>query len=381
MIDIEKDAKELLESAKKRNETISKKPEARGAGPESSTETPKTKAEEPEETKVTELEKQAEQDKEILSKKESDLTEPEKQRKAEIDKGKKESEEKEKKSNVQKRIDELTGKIKDLERDKDATRAEKDELRAELDAVKKQLSLTPQDKVKEKLKGEMSSRVNKYLEEDKSLPREDRREMTDDELDEWASEDYKAANEWMTKRTLRRIEEERDIKQSLKAEEILDKQEESAKRTYAKHPELDISERQVELVKEGKKPKEIVEILCKENPKYKLAMEIYKENPYKYMLADNAPELIVAEIEKRTSKESEKKDDEEVESLKAEIERLKAEKEKLENLDSSISSTRQPPPKEELTELEKSQIKLAGEVGLGKDKLKNRLKWRKENVR
>ena len=46
----------------------------------------------------------------------------------------------------------------------------------------------------------------------------------------------------------------------IKAENILDKQQESAKRTYIKHPELDISKRQSELLKEGKSKDEIAAI-------------------------------------------------------------------------------------------------------------------------
>lgn len=393
MIDIEKDAKELLASAKAKRANSVNKPEARDAGAESSPEKVKTKAEVIEKLEVKpevkpepklEVETQAKKDEEILTKKEDDLTPEQKTRKTELVKIKQDAEEKEKKSNVQKRIDELTGKVKDLERDNTSTKAERDAIRNELDGLKKQLSMTPNDKIKEKVKSEMSSRVNKYIEADKGLPRENRREMTKEEIDEWALEDWEAANEWVSRRTIRRVEEERDFKlnleTSLKAEEILDKQEISSKRTYIKHPELDTSKRKEELRKEGKKTEEIHNILLEENEKYKMCFDVYNENPNKWIVLDNAPELIVEEMEKRLSKMP-KKEDSEVEKLRAEVERLKAEKAQLEGLDSGISSTRHAPPKEDLTDFEKQQIKLAEEVGLNRDKIKARVSWRKDNVR
>jgi hypothetical protein len=386
MIDIEKDAKALLEKAKADNAKV--KAETKGAAPAPSAEKAKTedevkKAEQAkaDEAKAKDIEIQAKKDEEILSKKDEELDETEKGRKAELVKIKQAAEDKDKKSNVQKRIDELTGKIKALEADNSSTKAEKEALRSELDGIKKQLSITPQDKVKEKVKGEMSKRRETYLKEDTKLPREERREMSKEELDEWATEDYESVQEWIAKRTFRRTEEERDLllneDQSAKAEAILDKQQKSAERTYAKHPELDIGKRIKELVSQGKGKEDITKTLCEENPKYKLAVEIYHENPTKYMLSENGPELIVEELEKRLSKPKDKKADDDSEkkiaALEAEIARLK-------NLDDTVGSERHAEPTHE-TEIDKAQAKLAKEVGLDPVKVGERVRKRQSEFR
>ena len=167
---------------------LPKKVESKDATPAPSAEIQKTKDEVKEaaptlkdaEDKVKLAEEQVKKDEVILSKKEEELDEAEKGRKVELDKVK----DKDEKSNIQKRFDELTLKIRTLEADKEATKAEKDSIKTELDGIKKQLSMTPQDVAKEKVKGELNSRKAKYLDEDKSKPREDRREMDKPELDE-----------------------------------------------------------------------------------------------------------------------------------------------------------------------------------------------------
>lgn len=321
------------------------------------------------EAKAKDIEAQAKKDEEILSKKDEELDEDQKKRKVELVKIKKDAEDKDHKSNIQKRFDELTSKIKLLEEDGKSTKSERDSLKTELDGIKKQLSMTPQDKIKEKVKGELSTRQKKYLEEDKSLPKLERREMTKEELDELALEDYEGASEWVAKRTIRRMREEEDIRNDLtlteKANVILDKQQKSAERTYVKHPELDIHKRQQELVKEGKSKQEIFEMLCKEVPKYKLGAEILKENPEKYLLAEDGPELIVAEIEKRLVKEPPKTEvDVEKEELKKKLLALETENATLKGLDTDITSNRQAETLKTRTELEKKQEELATKVGL-----------------
>lgn len=363
------------------------KAEARDAASGPSPEKEKTKDEvkkvdeTPKETPKANIEEVALKDEEILAKKDEDLDDSQKKRKADLVKLKTETAEKTEKSKVQKRFDELTAKIKTLEADRNSTKADRDSLKSELDDIKKQLSMTPQDKIKDKVKNEMVSRRNKYLDEDKGLPKEERREMTKDELDEWASEDYEAVQEWITKRTLRRHEEEQaflvDEDQKVKAEEILDAQQKSAEKTYVAYPELDISARQSELVKEGKSKEEILNIIAKENQKYGLCMEIFKENPTKYMLSKDGPELIVKEMEKRLPKSS-AKDDGDIEKLKKELADTKAEIERLKNLDTDVTSTHKPEPKQELTDLEKKQVELAKKVGLDSTRLKARIQLRKE---
>ena len=359
------------------------KPEPKDAGSDSSSEKAKTegeaKSKEVDEAKViADAETKAKQDEEILSKKDEELKDDEKTRKAEMLKVKDAEDKKAEKSNVQKRFDELTAKIKDLEGDRDATKAEKAELADELTAIKKQLSLTPEDKSKEKIKSEMQSRNKKYVEEDKELPKEDKREMAKEELDEWLLEDYEGASEWLTRRSIRRIQEENHLRQDdindKRSVEILEKQNKSAEKTYVKHPELNISKRMQELITQGKSKEDIFKILCDEVPKYKIASEIVKENPEKYMLAENGPELIVAELDKRLN--SKKEVNEDSENIKKELAAVKAENERLKGLDVGITSTRRAEPQGTLTELDKKREELALKVGLSPDRMKAAVKRR-----
>lgn len=384
-MDMEKDAKALLEKAKAERKSMSSA-ESKGAAPAPSAEKAKTEDEvkkaeqaEADKAKVKDIEEQAKKDEEILSKKEEELDEDGKKRKAELIKVK-DVEDKEKKSNVQKRFDELTGKIKALESDNSATKAEKETLKAELDGIKKQLSITPQDKIKEKVKLELSTRQTKYLEEDKTKDRKERREMDDSELDEWALEDYKGAQEWITKRTIRRHEEEKDLtineEQTIMAEVILDKQRESAKKIYDKHPEIQSGFARLEELKKEKKTKqEVMDILHKENPKFAMFADIYAENPNKYMVTENTPELIAKEMEKRLKKEPET--DTEKEDLKKKLAELQAENERLSGLDLEVSSTRHIEPKTPEPEIVKKTEKLGEELGLSKEQVKKAIDRRK----
>ncbi len=390
MPDIEKDAAELLAKAKAIN--AARKPaEPKGAAPAPSAETPKTeepKKEEPkgDEPKAPEdLEAQAQKDEDILSKDEKDLTEDEKSRKAEIMKVKAVEDDKSKKSNVQKRFDELTAKVKELEADRDATRAEKEAARAELAEIKARLSMTPQDVARKKVRDEMTKRRESYLAEDADRPREERREMSKEELDEWVLEDYEGAQEWISKRTLRRVEEERELSRNIehttKAEAILTKQEVSAARTFEKYPELNIAKRRDELKAQGKSKDETLKIICAENPTYKLCLDIYHENPDKYMLAEDGPELIVAEMEKRSSKgKGIGKSTDEVAELKRLIAEKDAEIERLKGIDDDIGSTRHASPKDNDV-LSKEAEKLAREVNLDPKRLAARIKVRQSGLR
>ena len=385
MIDIEKDAKDLLSKAKAEREGMSKA-EPKGAAPAPSAEIKKTEGETEAEQKAKvdaeakiakeKADAEAKKDEELAAKKDEELNEADKARKAEIVKSKLEVD---KKTGFQKRIDELQGKILSLENDRQSTKAERDAVKAELDAVKKRLNMTPQDEVREKVKNESLKRHEKYLAEDKTLPREDRREMSKEEYDEWMAENPDEAQEWRERRTYRRAEEERDIKidleQTTKAEEILDKQQESARRTYAKYPELKIESRRTELLKQGKPREEINKILCDEIPKYKLAVEIYQENPTKYMLSENGPELIAEELEKRLGKNPAK--DPKIEELEKKLAEKDAEIERLSGLDVEVSSTRHAEPKTSEPEIVKKTEELGNSLGLSKDQVKKALERRK----
>lgn len=333
------------------------------------------------------IEAQSKKDEEILSKKDEELDENQKTRKAELVKIKKDVEEKDKKNNVQKRFDELTAKIKTLEEsnattkaEKEAEAREKEALRSELDDIKKQISMTPQDKEKEDVEKSVIDLRKKFLDEDKSKPREQRREMTREELDEWALEDYEAVQEWITKRTLRRENDRQGVYQTKQAEKILSSQNESAKKVYIKYPELDISKRLNELKSQGKGEDEARDIVCKENPRFKVCYDEFKRDINKYLTSPNAPELLMQHMEKNYKPESEKPkaDNTELESLKKELESLKAENSKLKGLDVGVNSTRQNDSQDEPEDdISKKQAILAKKLGLDPNKIKDRVEKRK----
>lgn len=388
VVDIEKDAKDMLENARKERQAMSKKAESKGAAPASSTEKVKTEeelkkeAEKVEaEAKVKEAEVRAKKDEDILSKKDEELDEAGKKRKIELLKVKQDVEDKEKKSNVQKRFDELTAKIKDLENDRNSTKAERDTLKGELDGIKKQLSMTPDDKVKAKIKKEMSDRLNKYSEEDKELPREDRREMTQEELSDWIDEDRISAQEWITKRTLRRVGEENHLKReeftNRKALEVMDKFDKSYQKVIQKHPELDITKRKAELEKEGKSKEETRNIIASENPKWKVFMEIFEGDINKYLDSEDGASKIAEEMEKRLEKPKDDKSNTEIEDLKKQLSDLKVENDRLQGLDLEVTSTRHAEPLASKTEIEKKTEELGESLGLSKDKVKKALERRK----
>lgn len=368
---------EIEKVAEEAKKMLPKKAEARDAAPAPSAETTKTKEEVTKDV-VKLAEEQAAKDEAILSKKDEELNDSEKGRKAELVKVKAETEEREKKSNVQKRIDELTSKIKLLEADNFATKAEKDALKTELDGIKKHLSMTPQDKIKEKVVSETLKLRSKYAEEDKTKPREERREMPQQELNDWLLEDYEGATEWITKRTLRRAEDERNVRRSeeetIRASDIVSKQNLSAKRVQASHPELDIAPRQAELMAQGKSKEEALKIICAENKKFKLCLDIYNENQEKYLVEENAPELIVKEMEKRMNGKEPSKDD----VLQRELAEARAEIARLKGLDSGVTSTRSAAPAEEVSELTQKQIEIGKRIGLSPERIKVAVQRRRE---
>lgn len=386
MTDMEKEAKEMLEKAKADRAKMSKKEEPKGASAAPSAEKEKTEGKkEEEELSEAEAAKKAalEKDKEdeiILAKKDEELDDEQKARKVELLKIAKDKE----KGNVQKRIDELSGKVKALENDNASTKAERDAARKELDDLKKQLHQTPEDRVKEKIKKELSARVEKYIEEDKELPREDRREMTKEELDEWLTEDLAAAQDWIAGRRIRRYREEEGLRQeefiNAKTSEIMDKFNKGYERQIVKHPELDISTRKAELEKEGKSKKEIRAILAKENPKWEACIKIFEANPNKYLEDEDGPAKIVEEMEKTFNKPEAKKDDDEVAKLKEENARLKEENDRLSGLDTEISSTRHVEPKAPESEIVKKTEELGLDLGLSKEQVKRAVS-RRQGVR
>jgi hypothetical protein len=380
-INAEKEAKTKL------NLDDKNKPETKGAGAESSPDKAKTEVEK--KAAIEQAEAQAKHDEEILSKKEEDLSEEDKARKAEITKGKPKEEINEdkvikRKQEIQSEIDKLISEKKSLEEVKRQSEEMKDEIskmQEEIDNLKKEKGQIAADKnIPEEtklLKQKEAERLSKYQEEDKELSREERREMPKEDLENWLLEDMVAAQEWMTERSLRRTRERHLDNNAQKREkfisEIGKKQDESNARVMVKHPELNTNAREAELKAEGKSNKEIHETLLKENEKYRISIEIIKEDPDKYLTKENGPELVAAEIEKRLkNKSSESSESSEVDKLRREIEEKNAEIARLERIDESGGSSRPGEKKKEgkKTDFEIEQEKLAKRAGISPERLK-----------
>ena len=375
-MDIEKLAAQARAQLKAENKT----PESKDADADSSSETKKTKALDEQELTDSE-DAESDQDDQKEKPKSDEKKSDEEKPKAETPKDKP-------KSNVQKRIDELTAEKTALEEEKATTKAEKEavqeqmlEIKAELDALKRQLTATPAEKTKEVVKSELQKRIQKYVEEDKSLPREDRREMSKEEYEEWLNEDFEAADEWKARRTIRRVREEDQIKTDIRTQAqqktAMEKFNRGYEKAIIKHPELNTTKRRLELEAQGKSKAEIRAIFDKENPKFNLFVKIFEKEPDVYQGSDDVVAAIVTEMEKRMDKSSKAGDDKtEVEELKKQLAAKDAEIESLKNLDVGITSTRGAEPKEASSELDEKRNKLALKVGLDPKKLKARVQER-----
>lgn len=305
--------------------------------------------------KQTEMDKKAKEEKELLEKKDEELSEEDRDRKAGLlnkqrkeEEGKLSSEDKIKhvKEETQKRIDEV---VNDLKQVKDKTSKEADTLRSKLASLEqenqdlqKKLSTSSaiKDGIDEIVDKEEQEQIAKYLKEDKDIPREKRREMSEEEIEQWLLEEYGKATQWLIRRDMRRDKDKEASRFSKKKERVvkdfLKKQSASAHRVVEKHPELDnakIEKREAELKAQGKNEQEIEATIFQENPKYKVCKDLLKKNPNRYRNAANAPELLAEDMEKvltngsgnKQEEESQAKIDEltkKVEDLTAEIARM-----------------------------------------------------------
>lgn len=254
---------------------------------------------------LAKVEAQKKEDERILVADDKTLSEPEVKRKAELQETKRKKDESpdEKIKRVQeasqKRIDEIKSEMLAKE-NQSAERLKK--LEAELAELKRP---KVEEDFKARLKREESERVAKYVEEDKDKPKEERREMSKDQLEEWYLEDPVEATAWMQERTLRRAEERKTLEKKSGeesgkelSEEFIRKQNESKEKLFAKYPGVNpTKERLAEL--KGKTSAEINKILSEENEEFRICSEIVMENPKKYIESENGPEMIMAEMEKR----------------------------------------------------------------------------------
>lgn len=312
-------------------------------------------------------EAQAKADAELLVKKDEEIKdEAEKKRKAELlekqrkdEEGKLSSEEKIKriKEETQKRIDELSNSLKEI-KDKSSKEAEK--LRSEIKTLREEKTEKSED-IATLVEKEETEKNAKYLEEDKSLAREKRREMDDSELDEWLLEDQKNAIAWIQRRELRREIDKRQNFINKQREgvsrKLYEKQAQSYVQVVKKHPELDVRNRKADLKAEGKSDDEIESILRAENKKYATIMQIAEENP-DWKFEEDAPEKAMVEMEKRLEKVSDTEDKSEIEKLREKMETLEAEIARLTSTDEGVTSTlpRKTDTEKAMTEAEKAIV-------------------------
>lgn len=211
---------------------------------------------------------------------------------------------------AEKRIHELVDEIKQLRESVDTKDREYQGklsvLEKEKDEIQRKMKEPIEVSIDEQLVSMEQGRVMKYLQEDKSKPRQLRRELDKAELEEWLAEDLVEASEWIADRKLRRREEKQrdveDLHLKKKANDTIYAQELSNVRVLARHPELDISKRIKELKTQGMSKDDVMDTISKENEKVRIMRQIQIENPElleKAMLSPNGPEIVEQELMKR----------------------------------------------------------------------------------
>jgi hypothetical protein len=318
------------------------------------------------ETKRLEVEKQAKLDAELLSKKDEEIKdEAEKKRKTELlEKRAKEEDAKlsaeeriEKiKAATQKRIDELSNKLKETQ---DKSSKEAQVLRQELETLRKEKEAPREEDVLTLVEREESERVRKYLDEDKSLPLDRRREMPDEEIDEWLLTDQKAAIAWIQRREFRReIEKRQNLllkQQEGVSKKLFERQTQSYMRVLEKHPELNIVARKKELMDGGMSEDEAISEIRKDNKKLHIMLDYSEKHP-ELKTNPQAPELAMKEMEKLL--EGKNENSSEVDELRKQVETLSAEIARLSSTDEGIGSTlqRKKEADKSLTEAENAMV-------------------------
>ncbi len=265
---------------------------------------------------IAEAEKKrvADEETRILKAKDDELSDDERSKKTELLKQAQDRRAVEKDEAIQKRIDEIAGELKAEK----ALRAKDQEKIAALEAEQKKLKgISDRPAIDAQVKQLEQDRVKKLVEEDKALARENRREMTKAELDDWMIEDMTAANEWLADRAVRRDKDRSaDVAKlskpvvsdevKAKAEAIVLKQRDSRARAEQKHPDLmkklNIADRVKELKAEGKNANEVNAILFEERPETRIVAEILREDEDTYLLAEDGPEKLADEVSKRLGK-------------------------------------------------------------------------------
>lgn len=300
----------------------------------------------------------------IIAAKDDELAEDELQKKAEILKKREEDKILSIQRKTQERIDEIHGELKAEKAGRIKDREKIEALEAEL---KKVTGAHQKPVIETEVKKLEATRVSKLIEEDKALPKDQRREMTRDDLEEWLAEDIVAAQEWLADRAVRRDRErsadlnrlnktdEPGAESRKKAEAILTAQAVSRKKVEAKHPELNVTARIQALKAEGKTEKEIQAVIFKENPKARIVAEILKEEDgEKYLFSENGPELLAAEMEKRL-KPNDKGETQEERDARIGREAIEAEAERQSKIPAHLRGKPGDTNGEKMNELEQAQ--------------------------
>ena len=322
--------------------------ESKGASEEkSSTETPST---DDDKTKGSEKEKKAEdseselrEDNVILEMADDELNEAEQAKKKELiqkqeDAKSPEDKLKEWQDKTQKRIDELMGALK----------AEQEGRRQDADTIKilenSIAGLTSELEDSGSLESEavkdekvLKDLYAKMVDEDKDLPRESRREMSEDELEEWMLEDMVKAQQWLVRREIRHDNDKAKRANSKKVTRDIDVK---AKTFFADYPDCDKGfKEQKRLVDGGMSEALALEEVSKTNKDYALMMEIFKEDK-KYSDPTNGPDLMAKEMKKRKAESKDNKEvytKEEVDQMLADA--AKAEQDRIASIDTGIKNS------------------------------------------
>ena len=335
---------ETAEQVKKDAEAKAKaEAESKGAAAEeSSTET----VDKTDKTEGTEKEANSEEksDVELLKAEDKDLTEPEKVRKEDIIKKAEaaktpEQKLKEWQDTTQKRIDELSGNLK---AEREGRRQDSDVIKnlegriATMQAELEKTGSIESDSVRDYKTDK--ERYAKMVVEDKDLPREARREMSDDELEEYLLENHREANEWLVRRELRRRD---DILERQKSRQAATTIKQKAETFFKEFPGCNQETRHKELVQSGKTDAQAIEILMGENDDFKMMMNVIKENP-SFSNPENGPELLAAEMKRRKTQTQSNVDKttftkEDVEMAKQQA--AEAERQRLASIDTGLTSS------------------------------------------
>jgi len=338
---------------------------------DSSTETKKPEDEKKSDTPAPDENKQVEKDESLLNTSDEDAA-----KLPEEDKTRREALKEKKKSGFQKRIDELVRQREEEKEKREALEARLKELESKFES-----SAAPNPEIL--LKTAEQERIRKYLIEDAEKSREERREMSKEELNEWMLEDSLAATEWITQQAVRRVQEKESDKRQyeikVNTEKLLREQQPYIDLTVKEHPELDTTKRENELRAAGKNNKEIFDTLCKENPKYNVVQQILKENPQYFSLI-NGPVLAVREMERRlgSSKKSGESEEEKEGRIRGEAAEAERQRQAAISAASGDGSSFSKKEEEQKTELDVAQAEIAKMAGIPMERLQKRLEERRK---